>query len=50
MADSSDRSDARTVVVPETVFRFLYLRWSAIDRGWKATLIGLLILLAVIQT
>lgn len=49
-SDRSNRSDSRAVVTPATVFRYVYLRWSAVDRGWKATVIGLLILVVVVQS
>lgn len=37
-------SDSSTVATPVTLVRTLYLRWSAVDRGWKASAIGLAVL------
>lgn len=48
MTVSSDSSDGSVVVGPETLVGRLCLRWSAVDRGWKATAIGLAVLGAVL--
>ena len=48
MSDSSDSSDGSAVATPETLGRRLYLRWSAVDRRWKATVIGTTVLAAVL--
>ncbi|WP_324760969.1 hypothetical protein [Haloarcula montana] len=39
--DDTDGSVLTTIAV---LGRRLYLWWSAMDRGWKATVIGLLVL------
>jgi hypothetical protein len=50
MTDLSDSSYVHAVVTPGAALRYHLLRWSAVDRGWKAIVIGLLIVLVVVQT
>lgn len=50
MTAPSDSYDAGAVATPAAAFRYLFLRWSAVNRGWKATIIGLLILFVSIQS
>lgn len=48
MKTSFDDSDASVVPTPSTLVSRLYLRWVTLDRGWKATVIGLITLCVVL--
>jgi hypothetical protein len=48
MTGLSDGSHGRAVATPAAVFRYLYLRLMTADRGWKATIIGLIILILIV--
>jgi hypothetical protein len=48
MTVSSDDSDGSAVATPSTLIGRLYLCWVTLDRGWKATVIGLIALCAVL--
>jgi hypothetical protein len=50
MTGSSDGSHGRGVATSAAAFRYLYLRWTTANRGWKATIIGLIILIVVVQS
>lgn len=49
MAGSSDSNYARAAEMFTAVFRYICFRWTTVDRGWKATVIGLLILSVISQ-
>lgn len=48
MTASSDDSDSSVVAAPSTLANRLYLYWATLDRGWKATVIGLFALCAAL--
>jgi hypothetical protein len=51
MTGSYDGShDCAVAMSAAAAFRYLYTHWTTADRGWKATITGLIILMVIVQS